>query len=259
MNELDLFLSKLWSQYTSYTPSAERISQLFGEKVINDHIAFRTFNLPHCNVAKQREFLEQFGYKFGGDYFFEQKRLKAIHLENENPIYPKIFLSELMLEDFSEGLISVIKEISSDFNVENKENLFLGSRTWDINYDVYLKLAEESEYASWLYVWGFCPNHFTVSVNHLENYSEVQEVNDMLKDNGYVLNSSGGEIKGSQDDLLEQSSTMADKMEVDFDIELKPIPSCYYEFAKRYADKSGELYQGFVAKSADKIFESTNK
>ncbi len=37
------------------------------------------------------------------------------------------------------------------------------------------------------------------------------------------------------------------------------VPSCYYEFAKRYKDAKGKLYQGFVAASADKIFESTNK
>jgi len=36
------------------------------------------------------------------------------------------------------------------------------------------------------------------------------------------------------------------------------IPSCYYEFARRYEDKNGELYGGFIAKSADKIFESTD-
>ena len=36
MKELDLFLDKLWSQYTSYTPSAEKISKLFGEDQIND-------------------------------------------------------------------------------------------------------------------------------------------------------------------------------------------------------------------------------
>ena len=145
------------------------------------------------------------------------------------------------------------------FDIDNKENLFLGGRSWDIDYEIYSKLAEESEYASWLYVWGFCPNHFTVSINHLERYSQVEEVNEMIKDNGYILNSSGGEIKGSQNDLLEQSSTMADKMEVTFESGAESVPSCYYEFAKRYADQSGNLYQGFVAKSADKIFESTNK
>jgi hypothetical protein len=40
---------------------------------------------------------------------------------------------------------------------------------------------------------------------------------------------------------------------------LKEIPACYYEFAKRYPDADGKLYSGFIAKSADKIFESTDK
>ena len=36
------------------------------------------------------------------------------------------------------------------------------------------------------------------------------------------------------------------------------VPSCYYEFARRYPLPSGELFQGFVPASADKIFESTD-
>ena len=34
--------------------------------------------------------------------------------------------------------------------------------------------------------------------------------------------------------------------------------SRYYELAKRYPLPSGELFQGFVPASADKIFESTD-
>ena len=52
---------------------------------------------------------------------------------------------------------------------------------------------------------------------------------------------------------------MADKVKVYFGSSAIEIPSCYYEFAKRYPEANGNLYQGFVAKSADKIFESTNK
>jgi hypothetical protein len=37
------------------------------------------------------------------------------------------------------------------------------------------------------------------------------------------------------------------------------VPACYYEFARRYPIANGELYQGFIAASADKIFESTNR
>ena len=44
---------------------------------------------------------------------------------------------------------------------------------------------------------------------------------------------------------------------VDFTEGMEEIPSCYYEFALRYP-KDGELFQGFVAASADKIFESTH-
>jgi hypothetical protein len=35
------------------------------------------------------------------------------------------------------------------------------------------------------------------------------------------------------------------------------VPSCYYEFARRYRQSDGRLYPGFVAASANDIFEST--
>jgi len=59
--------------------------------------------------------------------------------------------------------------------------------------------------------------------------------------------------------LLEQSSIRAEMIEVNFTEGKKEIPGCYYEFARRYANQNGKLYSGFIAKSADKIFESTDK
>ncbi|MBI5154978.1 DUF1338 family protein, partial [Candidatus Poribacteria bacterium] len=58
-----------------------------------------------------------------------------------------------------------------------------------------------------------------------------------------------------------QGSTMGDEVEIEFvDGRREMIPSCYYEFARRYPDpKTGKIYDGFVAASADKIFESTDK
>ena len=41
--------------------------------------------------------------------------------------------------------------------------------------------------------------------------------------------------------------------------ETAKVPACYYEFAKRYARPDGVIFGGFVAKSADKILESTNR
>jgi hypothetical protein len=95
-------------------------------------------------------------------------------------------------------------------------------------------------------------------VNALKKFKDIYQLNQFLKDNGFLLNTSGGEVKGSPEELLEQSSTRAGSKEIKFADGTYDIPSCYYEFARRYPDKSGELYSGFIAKSADKIFESTD-
>ena len=84
------------------------------------------------------------------------------------------------------------------------------------------------------------------------------KVNDLLKREGFRLNDAGGEIKGTPANMLEQSSTMADIIPVSFIEGTYEIPACYYEFARRYPDQKGNIYTGFLEKSADKIFESTN-
>ena len=130
----------------------------------------------------------------------------------------------------------------------------MGGRSWKLDYEIYKKLAQESEYASWLYVWGCCPNHFTVSINHLTKYQDIFDVNEMIKENGFTMNISGGEIKGSVSQGLEQSSIMSKEIEVKFSDGSYKVPGCYYEFAYRYNN-----FDGFITKSANHIFESTNE
>jgi hypothetical protein len=126
------------------------------------------------------------------------------------------------------------------------------------SYEIYNRLREESEYAGWLYVNGFRANHFTVSINSLKKYNTIEKTNQFVKDNGFRMNASGGEIKGTPEELLQQSSTMSENIPLRFQEGIFEIPGCYYEFAIRYPDKDGKLYSGFIAKSADKIFESTD-
>ena len=128
-----------------------------------------------------------------------------------------------------------------------------------MDHATYLELAEESEYASWVAAYGFRPNHFTVNVNALKNFKDLPKLNEFLQGKGYKFNQSGGIIKGTPEQLLEQSSTMASEIPVKFMDGTFNLPGCYYEFAKRYPMADGKLYQGFVASSADKIFESTNR
>jgi len=264
MKAADIF-ERLWIQYSCENPSAGKIYDLFqksGERVINDHVAFRTFDDSRVNIdVIAKPFIEA-GYVPKGTYEFEVKKLRARHYElPENPESPRVFISELMLGEFSDQLQQTIRgnlDALPESMVTSPELILQGTIFNPINHKVYNQLRDESEYAAWLYVFGFRANHFTVSVNYLDQFMGIEEVNSFLKAGGFSLNIAGGEIKGTPEQLLEQSSTLADRVEVRFEDGTFEIPSCYYEFARRYEDAEGNLFNGFIAGSADRIFESTD-
>lgn len=262
---LNDILHRLWSDYSNQNPSVKAIHDMFGSKgetIVNDHIAFRTFNKDSVGIEVLSRLFLAAGYIEKGEYHFEEKKLYAKHYEHPTAKNaPRIFISELLVDEFSPFLRSTVDSIVSKIPKQLKGNealIFSGTVWGKPNWETYLKLREESEYAAWLYVYGYRANHFTVSVNHLKKYGTMELTNQFLKDNGFKLNSSGGEIKGTPYELLQQSSTLADIIPVEFDDRVENIPACYYEFALRYPDSEGNIYNGFIAKSADKIFESTN-
>lgn len=166
----------------------------------------------------------------------------------------------MLVEKFSPKLQQVITDLVDkiDESAVTADNFLYSGRHWEVDSSTYDQLLEESEYAAWTAAWGYRANHFTVNVNALKGFETLESVNQKLKEAGFLLNTSGGEIKGSKEVLLEQSATLADEATVTFSDGDRNVPSCFYEFARRYAKADGELYTGFVAASADKIFESTN-
>ena len=265
MNERDVFFERLWQQYSSISPQAAAIHRLFeseGEVLVNDHIAFRTFANSTISIDHLESEIFAMGYQYLDSYHFEDKKLDArCYLHDKSPT--KIFISELLWENLSGKAQSILKNII--VQADSASHCCLGTllssgRLWALpSYADYLSLLEQSEYAAWLSVWGLRANHFTLSVNHFKKYPQLPQVVDLLQKQGYQLNTSGGVIKGTKEDLLIQAATMADKIEVEFeDAGKQEISSCYYEFAQRFKQKDGQLYQGFVPGSADKIFESTN-
>lgn len=255
---------KLWQHYREVTPSAAQIHKHLGAEeghnIVNDHIALRTFNLPPVGLDALAAHFLALGYRQGGEYHFAAKKLYARHYEHDDPQAPLVFISELLTHKCSPGLQGIVRELVNnvtDEQVTADDFLYSGTH-WEVDYDTYRQLLDESEYAAWLAAWGYRANHFTVSVNHLEKFDTVADVNQLLKNHGYQINTAGGEVKGSPEDLLEQSSTLADRVAVRFSDREMTIPSCYYEFALRHQQPDGRLYNGFVAASADRIFESTN-
>ncbi len=261
---LEQIFDKLWNQYIIESPDSKRVYDLLiaeGENVVNDHIAFRTFS--DCSVDKDhlQKFWLNLGYEIKGEYRFEAKKLTARHYEHKtDPNQPKIFISQLEIREFSTYLQEQVKKCVMNIPtalLNSPEILFSGNCFGELDYDVYQKLLAESEYAAWVYVFGFRANHFTVYINHMKKLNTVQAINEFLKSKGFKLNSAGGEIKGTPEQLLEQSSTMANEVMVPFKQGKFKVLNSFYEFAKRYPMSDGKLYQGFIAASADKLFEST--
>lgn len=258
--ELESWYDALWQDFLRHCPSARKIHAVLGggAPIINDHIALRTFARPGIDLAACGAQLQALGYREGGQYHFAAKRLDALHFEHPEPGVPKVFISELRLADCSAGLNRIVDELLAGLGPADSPGFMHAGRHWAVSQQDYRSLLAESEYAAWLAAFGFRANHFTVDVNQLPGFDSVAAVNARLRAEGFALNASGGEIKGSPEVLLEQSSILADEVEVEFSDGAASIPACFYEFAFRYPQLDGRLYQGFVEASADKIFESTD-
>jgi hypothetical protein len=266
--QIDVFFDRAWDRYSEITPDAGKIHDILesrGETVVNDHVAFRTFNIPGIDRFSLGKLFEAWGYRLISDLLeFPEKKLKANYWLHSDPSLPKVFISELILEEFPADLQNWIWEIAQPLlgTIQKQGSisaeLFLKPTWQPVRWEDYQHFYPISEYAAWTAAYGIQVNHFTVLVNQLKTVSSLQELNQILAGAGFTLNQSGGVIKGTPDELLEQSSTVAGRIPWKFENGItQPIMSCYYEFARRYpVPGTQQLFQGFVPKSADKIFES---
>lgn len=265
MDTQEIF-NRFWIPYSTQNPSAMQIHDLFtglGEKVIHDHIALRTFNDPRVNMDVIAKVFTDNGYEERGQYEFKAKKLLGRHYEHKtDPNAPKVFVSELLLDQCSDYIQQTIREKLDAIDQKIYEDpllVYQGSIWGKIPFEVYDTLRQESEYAAWTLVYGYRANHFAIKVNALKEFKTLQQVNQFIRDNGYLMNVVGGsEIYGTPSELLEQSSTKAEIIPFEFSDGVFEIPSCFYEFTLRYNDAEGKQYSGFIAANADKIFESTN-
>lgn len=263
MIELKEFLSRAWQDYIALTPQALAIQEGLEEQqecIVNDHIAFRTFDFPGINIAAIEPELNALGYHPFDEYCFRDKHLSARAYFIDD-MHPKIFLSELHIKQLSPDFCTLIETLLTSANLRcNSADFLISGRPWPtIPFNQYIELAKESEYAAWLIALGYHANHFTISLNHLQYLHDWPDFLDFLNTLDISLNMEGGTIKGSSDVLLEQASTLADESLCEFADGQHTVKTCFYEFAKRYPEGNGELFHGFVTANANKIFSSTNR
>lgn len=290
---LDLVLAGLMHRYRRRVSDVDRVIRCMvaegivrgADDIENDHIAFRTMGVPYLGIGSLENIFLHFGYERMDRFRFNEKKLNAYWYSPPSPKYPRVFISQLRVPDLSDEAQRIIHFYTDQVRTDPVDALdldngaavdaFLHTPLWRTpTWEDYQWLIEESEYAAWVTYNRYYLNHFTVSVHHLPlGYNTIEQFNSFLKQRGFRLNDSGGEIKVSADGLLLQSSTVAEMVEAEFQAEpgstiTRRISGSYVEFAERrvlpefcHLQRS-ELRRehrrdGFEVASADKIFEST--
>ena len=262
VENIQSILDRLWSDYTGMNPQTARIHRLLtdhGDRVVHDHVALRTFRHPKLGIEATARLFEEHGYTARDEYECDDRKLYARWYENARPGLPKILISELKLEELSRGLRDIIGSMTRQIDVDAlpADALVLGGCPWHlILHDTYERLRSESSYAAWVAALGFRASHFTVLVNELDSFDSLTALNGFLRENGFALNDAGGEIKGSPEEGLEQSATAPAPCRIRFADASEEVPGSHYQFARRHALPSGELFPGFLADCADWIFET---
>ena len=282
-------LESLFLVYSKRVPDVNKITSAMIEKgmvnnqneIVNDHIAFRTMGVKNLGIKSFEKIFLEHGYKKMDFYHFSRKKLDAFWYAPPSNDLPRIFISELKVDELSQKAQNTIKSYTDivtmdpidqiDLNSSKQVVKYLQSPLWRLpSKNDYEILLLESEYAAWVIYNRYYLNHYTISVHDLPGeYSNLDQFNQFVKSLGIKLNKSGGEIKISKDKLLKQSSSVANQISATFSGgEKKIIAGSYVEFAERNVlpefskihkskIKRKHRREGFETGNADRIFEST--
>lgn len=241
-------LSRALEHYSNVTPSYKRIQNLYNNNLEPDHIAMRSFKCCGGIDSIKQELIEDNIYHSGGTLSIPEKHLNAEWFYTTHPEFrkltPRIFISEIDDSLLSQESQSILHKYATS------------TEYIDLCLDDYLKMAEDSEYASWTMAHETQINHLALNIPTDDTVSQFL---DNLEDNKFIINTIGGRIKTSSDGMLHQGSTMSDTMLYPFENgREKQIPAFFVEFVQRDKYPNGSIREGFEANNALHIFDSTS-
>lgn len=289
-------VEKLWESFLSRVSYARQYNELVERRtgrVVIDHVGFRTLN---THTGEQpggiwgiRHIFESLGYIPAGKYNFKKKKLKAVHMESGAQPLPKIFISQLEVDQLPRWVQPLLAEaladtpyLLSDTGIEllnrlSKDRLLTHEaadalvnelmnyfqRPWNPpRKDTILQLNDVSHYAAWVLLHGNSPSHVASLVNeqHVPALPDLKSTCQAMMDAGIPMKK---RIEGVAEGLLLQSATLAVKEEVtvkDDDTYLEiPWTYGYLELIQRGFDKDNHqvLFQSFLEEQERHLYQMT--
>lgn len=287
----------LWQDYSTRVSYARTYAQMIenaGGTVANDHIAFRSLRMsvdsPQRRVNLGIDYLAQLaqalGYEAAGEYSFPETHLYARHYrhpQQEEFDLPKLFISELIVDELPENTVQLIRQTVAGVNLFSYSAIFdtFGSNTERLVKElsrvfsapwqppkrfVVEEVNKVTQYGAWVLLHGYAVNHFTGYVNRQNTiaYPDIDTTVRGLANLGVPMKE---QIEGDVKRGLRQTATQAvteivsvlnDSTDTEIQI---PWTYAYYELAQRYMVEvepgKQELFDAFLGKNAQQLFEMT--
>ncbi|MGK7895921.1 MAG: DUF1338 domain-containing protein [Xenococcus sp. (in: cyanobacteria)] len=298
VQELWAQLWEIYRQRVSYARIYETMIQAAGGIVANDHIALRSLRLvvdsPSGSINLGIPYLETIaqwlGYEVAGEYKFGDRHLYARHYRHPDQDefnLPKLFISELIVEQLPSSIISAIQDTvksGSFFELSTRQKSSLVSeqdnrgiaqalvpafkRPWaPPKLSVVEAVNEVSQYGAWVLLHGYSVNHFTAYINQQNTpiYPDIETTAQALASQDVPMKDSfeGGKLSGLQQTATHAVIEPVTVLDEQGNLVQIPWSYAYYELAQRYLleDSTGNknLFEGFIAPQAQNLFEMTDR
>jgi hypothetical protein len=291
-------LGNLWTNFQRRVPFVRQYLQLVESKggtFIMDHLAFRTFNTTTgeqpSGMMAISHLIKDLRYKEAGTYHFAKQKITANHFEHPDNRFPRIFVSQLEVQDFplwaqhlihevvddtpyilSDSAIELMNCVKSSGSINEEAAKILVEeltgyfrRPWNIpSKETILKINDISQYAAWVLLHGNSISH----VSSLLNAQQVPEWPD-LESTLEALVAAGipmkREIAGEKGTPLRQAATLPVRETYLFpdgegDFQEMAWTYAYFQLTQRgtIQDNNGtRLFPGFLGEQVSRLFKTT--
>ena len=282
-----LLIEKLWVKFITSIPNAAEI--LRDRQPVLDHLAIIDLPSQHSGIPVLQRIFAALGFVPKGSGYLPEKTNDFIWMMPEDNTHKLATesLPQIVLADFRSNLLTqktqqILDKFTSsmalfDFNLfeqylqhlpnttENIVNMVFDYLNWqpvvlptlaEYNY-----VKHENQLIAWVMLFGRKINHFGLSIHHLEGEQNLLAFNKNIHAIGIALNAQGGEIKGSKQYGIEQSSTLGKNISITLDKASIEVRDSFLEFVWRYPIKPNprlwsDYFTGFIPYNANSVIES---
>ena len=294
-------ITKLLNHYRHHSSQLTLIEQALAKKSICplyfDHFALIDLPGPHTGISFLAKLFLLLDFHIQGQGYLPEKQNDFVWLAEADKknklaeeVLPQVVVADFRLEELPKDIRSIIEKyaaraiappfhtIQSHLNQLEKNpdqslanqvieliKNYLSGRDWPLpTLKEFSQVWEFNQLLAWVLVFGRKPNHFTLSVHLLSEFSNLQHFHEFIQQNlSMNLNTQGGIIKGGPKTGLEQSSTqgLLEKIQL-ADAEIT-LPTAFVEFIWRFPRETcqtptlwEDFFTGFITEHATHVIQS---